>query len=92
MASMTNVPGSGGGDPRVPEVLSTGPKGAAPGAASRGRRFLAGLGVVASVLYLLNLDFGVIEALPDNIPFLGNVDEAGMTLLLISCLKVLRRR
>lgn len=90
MVPTTNASTTSGGAPRIPEVLrGDGPRDDRP---SRGRVFLAGLGVALSVLYLLNIPFGIIEALPDNIPILGNVDEAGMTLLLIKCLGVLRRR
>ncbi len=39
-----------------------------------------------SILYLLNIGVGIIELIPDNIPFLGNLDEAAAALLLINCL------
>ena len=37
------------------------------------------------VIYLLNPTFGV-DLIPDNLPILGNLDEAAATALLISCL------
>ena len=43
------------------------------------------LGVI-SVLYLLNIGAGVFELIPDNIPFIGNLDEAAAMLLLVNCL------
>lgn len=49
-------------------------------------RFFAGLGVLVSGLYLLNPTFGLFELIPDNTPFIGNLDEAGATLLLLTCL------
>ena len=43
------------------------------------------LGVV-SVLYILNPGFGVFELIPDNIPIVGNLDEAAATVILLNCL------
>lgn len=40
---------------------------------------------VISIMYLLNIGVGFFELIPDNIPFIGNLDEAGaVTLLIIS--------
>lgn len=39
-----------------------------------------------SVAYLTNLGAGVLEFIPDNFPLIGNLDEAGATLLLLNCL------
>jgi len=39
-----------------------------------------------SVLYLLNIGAGVFELIPDNIPVIGNLDEAAAVLLLLNCL------
>jgi len=44
------------------------------------------LGVIA-LLYLLNIGMGFIEFIPDNIPFVGNLDEAGAVALLLMCLR-----
>ena len=41
---------------------------------------------LASVAYLLNPGAGFIELIPDNVPFLGNLDEAAATGLLIAAL------
>lgn len=46
-------------------------------------------GVLVSLLFLLNTGFGVVEILPDNLPFIGNLDEVGFTGLLLYCLRVL---
>lgn len=43
------------------------------------------LGLV-SLLYLLNPGLGFIEIIPDNLPILGNLDEAAATILLLECL------
>lgn len=40
-----------------------------------------------SLLYLLNLGVGIVEILPDNLPIVGNLDEAGATAIFIFCLK-----
>ena len=37
-----------------------------------------------AVLYLLNPTAGILEFIPDNIPFLGNLDEAGAVLILVN--------
>ncbi len=42
--------------------------------------FLAGL-------YLVNPTFGVFELLPDNIPLVGNVDEATASMVLLAALR-----
>jgi hypothetical protein len=44
------------------------------------------MGLIA-LLYLLNIGVGVIELIPDNIPFVGNLDEAGAAALLLMCLR-----
>lgn len=46
---------------------------------------VAGVGAF-SAFYLINPGAGVIELIPDNIPFIGNLDEAAAAGLLISCL------
>ncbi len=48
--------------------------------------FVIALGVIA-VLYLLNPTAGFLELIPDNLPLIGNLDEAGATLLLINVLR-----
>lgn len=47
---------------------------------------VACLGIV-SILYLFNIGAGVIELIPDNIPFVGNLDEGGAAILLLMCLR-----
>jgi hypothetical protein len=53
-------------------------------------RFIKGTLVLGSghiaFLYLANIGAGVIELIPDNIPIIGNLDEAAATLLLLNCL------
>lgn len=41
---------------------------------------------VLSAVYLVNPGAGLIEFIPDNFPLIGNLDEAGATLLLLKCL------
>ena len=45
-----------------------------------------GLGVLAA-LYILNPTAGLFEIIPDNLPFVGNLDEAAAVALLLMCLK-----
>ena len=45
---------------------------------------------ILSIIYILNPTAGVIEILPDNIPFIGNLDEAMATAILIKCIYYLR--
>jgi hypothetical protein len=40
-----------------------------------------------SVVYLVNPTAGFLELIPDNVPFVGNLDEAGAMALLISSLR-----
>jgi hypothetical protein len=50
------------------------------------RIIVACLGTVA-LLYLLNIGMGIIEFIPDNFPFIGNLDEGGAVVLLLMCLR-----
>jgi hypothetical protein len=43
------------------------------------------MAVVLSILFLANLTFGLIE-IPDNLPLVGNIDEALATAILVSAL------
>jgi uncharacterized membrane protein YkvA (DUF1232 family) len=43
--------------------------------------------MLLSIFYLLNPTMGIFEFIPDNIPLVGNLDEAGATALLIMCLR-----
>ena len=40
-----------------------------------------------SVLYILNPTAGLFEIIPDNLPLIGNLDEAAAVALLLMCLK-----
>jgi uncharacterized membrane protein YkvA (DUF1232 family) len=44
------------------------------------------IGLLA-LLYLLNPTAGVFEIIPDNLPLVGNLDEAAAVALLLMCLK-----
>ncbi len=44
------------------------------------------LGLLAT-LYILNPTAGVLEIIPDNLPLIGNLDEAAAVALLLMCLK-----
>lgn len=45
--------------------------------------------VIIGGIYILNPTLGVFELIPDNIPFIGNLDEAGAVYLIISGLRYL---
>lgn len=47
---------------------------------------IAGLFGALGVVYLINPTAGFIELIPDNLPVVGNLDEAAAVLLVISCL------
>jgi hypothetical protein len=47
---------------------------------------------IVSAIYLINPTLGVFELLPDNIPLVGNLDEAFFTLALVSALGALGLR
>ncbi|MGK2945789.1 MAG: DUF1232 domain-containing protein [Desulfuromonadales bacterium] len=40
-----------------------------------------------SVVYILNPTAGFFELIPDNLPFIGNLDEAAAVALLLMCLR-----
>lgn len=46
--------------------------------------FLLGL---LSAIYLLNPGAGFFELIPDNLPLIGNLDEAAAVTLLLMCLR-----
>lgn len=47
------------------------------------------LGGLVGVIYLLNPSAGVLELLPDNLPVVGNLDEATATILALGALRYL---
>lgn len=47
--------------------------------------FVALTGVIAGI-YLLNPTLGVFEFIPDNLPLIGNLDEAGAMVLVVAAL------
>lgn len=44
-------------------------------------------GAIIGVIYLINPTAGIIEIIPDNIPYIGNLDEVGAVLLILACLR-----
>lgn len=65
---------------------SSGKPSKVPGA---GAKALALVGSVLCAIYLLNPTAGFLEVIPDNVPLIGNIDEAAVTGLLIYCLSIL---
>lgn len=54
------------------------------------KKAVAAVAAVVAAIYILNPTMGIFELFPDNVPGLGNLDEAGMTALLIWALHTLR--
>ncbi len=46
------------------------------------------LGLIVSVVYLSNISMGIVE-IPDNLPFIGNLDEVFFSGLLFASLATL---
>lgn len=44
----------------------------------------------ASIIYLLNPTAGIFELIPDNIPFIGNIDEGLAAFILYSSFEYFR--
>jgi uncharacterized membrane protein YkvA (DUF1232 family) len=53
---------------------------------SVGRSIVMLVLMAISVAYLMNPTAGMVELIPDIVPGIGNLDEAGATALLIACL------
>ena len=51
------------------------------------RRFLVALLGLFCGWYLLNPTWGVIEMIPDNLPIVGNLDEATAAAILLACMR-----
>jgi len=49
------------------------------------KSFFVFIAAACSVLYLLNPTAGILEVIPDNFPFIGNLDEATATAILLAC-------
>ena len=54
---------------------------------SPAKNFVIGGLAVLSALYLINPTFGIFEILPDNLPFVGNLDEFTMGMILLNSLE-----
>jgi uncharacterized membrane protein YkvA (DUF1232 family) len=42
---------------------------------------------IIGLIYLINPTAGIIELIPDNIPFIGNLDEAAAMMLFLGALR-----
>ena len=51
------------------------------------KKLLLALVAMLAFLYLANPTFGVFELLPDNLPLVGNLDEATATMVLLGVLR-----
>ena len=52
---------------------------------------MAVMGFLTGSLYILNPTGGFIEFIPDNLPLVGNLDEAGATTIVVLSLQYLGR-
>ena len=50
---------------------------------SIGKSLVAAAGGLFGLIYLINPGAGVLEILPDNLPIIGNIDEAAASTILI---------
>jgi len=51
------------------------------------KTFALGLLGLLSLIYLVNPTAGIFELIPDVLPFVGNIDEIGATMILLNSLK-----
>lgn len=51
------------------------------------KKFIVVILGLLSALYIINPGAGIFELIPDNIPFVGNLDEAAAVALLLACLR-----
>jgi uncharacterized membrane protein YkvA (DUF1232 family) len=54
-------------------------------------KVLAGLGILIGGIYIVNPGAGLLELIPDLVPFVGNLDEAGATALVLWGIQALRK-
>jgi hypothetical protein len=54
-------------------------------------KVLAGLGILIGGIYIINPGAGLLELIPDLVPFVGNLDEAGATALVLWGIQALRK-
>jgi len=50
------------------------------------KNFFVALSGILATIYLVNPTAGIVELLPDNLPLVGNLDEATATAILLSAL------
>ena len=50
---------------------------------------VAWLTIVAGGVYLINPTAGIFEALPDNLPVVGNLDEAAVVFIMLAAMRYL---
>jgi uncharacterized membrane protein YkvA (DUF1232 family) len=51
------------------------------------KSILVALVGLVSAIYLVNPTAGIFELIPDNVPFIGNLDEGAAVMLLVSCFR-----
>ncbi|MBI1307015.1 MAG: DUF1232 domain-containing protein [Bacteroidetes bacterium] len=56
------------------------------------KKYWVGFLAVLSLIYLINPTAGIFELLPDNLPFVGNLDEGLAAFILYSAVEYFRGR
>ncbi len=51
------------------------------------KKLLVALAGLASLVYLINPTAGILELIPDNMPIIGNLDEATAAAVLLAALR-----
>lgn len=51
------------------------------------RKAVALFGIILGVIYIINPTAGFFELIPDNLPFIGNLDEAAAVWMILRCLR-----
>lgn len=51
------------------------------------KKYSVAMAGALAFIYLLNPTAGIFELIPDNIPFVGNLDEATATMVLLAALR-----
>lgn len=54
------------------------------------QKFFAWIILVIGIIYVINPTFGVFELIPDNIPFVGNIDEGVVFYLIFNSIRYIQ--
>ena len=54
------------------------------------QKFFAWIILVIGIIYVINPTFGVFELIPDNLPFVGNIDEGVAFYLIFNSIRYIQ--